>query len=254
MLDLEIGIEWAVGLSLAVTRAGAMVALCAWVPRSIPSVARSSFALALGLLIAVPTRVPTENVTSDLLVNTVINLAIGGLLGWFLGLPIHLFQVAGTVIDTTSGITLGSVFDPSSGTTPGPIAMAYTLTAQTLVIAGGGLVVLTQVLWFSTQVVALDGQMGSISGISTTAIEQLSALMHRGVELALPIAAVLFVGELSFGLLSRMAPQINTFLVGLPLKTLLMVSMLGSTAVLFPRFSDYVITSGTDAALELLGR
>ena len=39
-------------------------------------------------------------------------------LGWFMGLAIHLFQVAGSVVDTTSGVSLGAVFDPDSQTTP----------------------------------------------------------------------------------------------------------------------------------------
>ncbi len=254
MLDLDVSVAWAIGLSLAVARAGALIALCAWVPRSMPRLARSALALSLGLLTAAPVTMPAASVTSDLVVTMFVNLTVGALVGWVLGLPLHLFSVAGTVIDTSSGITLGSVFDPETRTTPGPVAMLYSFTAQALVIAAGGLVVVTQVLWLSTRVIALDGRLGTIGGVSAEVVDSVSMLFRRGVELSLPITAVLFVGEIAFGLLSRMVPQINMFLVGLPAKTLLTVSMLGSAAVLFPRFTDEVIASGTAAALRLLGR
>ena len=253
MLDLNFTVSWAMGLTLAVSRAGAFVAFCPLIPRSMPRQARAVLALALGLFIATPIAVAVELEPADLFVNTVINVTVGALVGWFLGTPMHLFQVAGSVIDNSSGITLGAVFDPESGATPGPISRAYTLTAHTIVIAMGGLTVVTQILWATTKIVALDGRMGSIAGISDLAVTQVSDLFRHGVELALPIAAVLFVGELAFGLLGRMVPQLNMFLVGLPLKTLLTVSMLGTASVLFPRFVDAAISSGTNTALRLLG-
>ncbi len=252
MLELSVSTSWAIGLALAVTRAAAFVAMCSFVPRSIPSMGRSAFAIALGLLVCEPISAPDAS-AAHLAVLAAVNVLIGGILGWFLGLASHLFQVAGTVVDTASGITLGAVFDPDSGTTPGPLARFFTLGAQTLIIALGGLSVMAQVLWLSTRAIPLDGSLGELSPLGAEASDRLSALFQRGVELALPIAAVLFVGELAFGMLSRMAPQINTFLMGLPLKTLIVLSMLGSACVLFPRFADQAIASGVDSVTRLLG-
>lgn len=253
MLELNLSVAWAMGLALAVARAGAFVAFCAFIPRSVPPQGRATLAIALGLFIATPVVTPTDLQMDDLVVNTVINITVGALIGWILGTPVHLFQVAGSVLDNVSGITVGSLFDPESGTTPGPIARAYTLTAGTIIMATGGLTIVTQVLWATTRVVALDGRMGSIAGVNEVVLDQVSELFRRGIELAMPIAAVLFVGELAFGLLGRMVPQLNMFLVGLPLKTLLTISMLGTASVLFPRFVDQLVASGTDTAIRLLG-
>ena len=41
-------------------------------------------------------------------------------------------EIAGTLVDLTSGVTLGSVFDPEAGTTPGPFTRYYTLAIQAL--------------------------------------------------------------------------------------------------------------------------
>ncbi|MGZ6993328.1 MAG: flagellar biosynthetic protein FliR, partial [Ilumatobacteraceae bacterium] len=71
--------------------------------------------------------------------------------------------------------------------------------------------------------------------------------------LALPVASVLFVSELAFGLLSRLAPQINMFLIALPMKSLMALSMMGTACVLFPRFANQAIDMGLETTRRLLG-
>jgi flagellar biosynthetic protein FliR len=259
MLELQITTEWVIGLALGVTRAAAFVGLCSWIPRAFPALARSTLALALGLLIAVPVTLGSgvgaaaDLSTADLFTAAFVNASIGAIMGWFLGLPLQAFQVAGASVDLASGITIGSAFDPESRSTPGPISKTYTLTAQALLFAMGGLMVFTQLLWTSTRVIGLDGQLGSVSGLSQTAIDSVNSLMRQGIQLALPIVSVLFLAELAFGLLNRMAPQINMFFVGIPLKTLFTLSLLGSASVVFPRYVDHAISSGTTTVLEILG-
>jgi flagellar biosynthetic protein FliR len=248
----QLDVPWVIGLALAVARSAALVAACAFVPRTIPGLGRTAFAIAIGLLIAEP--VGTATLSSvDLVVAAVTNIVLGGVMGWFFGLLFYSFQVAGTVIDLTSGVSLGSVFDPDSGNTPGPFSRFYTLSAQTLIIAGGGLTVLIQILWGSTKVIALDGRLGNLGILGDVATDSVSSMFRTGVELALPVASVLFVSELAFGLLSRLAPQINMFLIALPVKTLMAMSMLGTACVLFPRYADHAIIGGIDAVTRLLG-
>ncbi|MCU1367492.1 MAG: fliR [Ilumatobacteraceae bacterium] len=252
-MQFDISVAWALGLAFAVARAGAFVALCAFIPRSIPGLGRTAIALAIGIFIAQPVTHASMS-SADLVVAAVTNLVIGGVLGWFVGLLTFMFQVAGSVVDVTSGVSLGSVFDPDTGNTPGPFAKFYTLSAQTLIIAGGGLTVIIQVAWVSTKAIPLDGHLASLKILGSAATSQVDQMFHRGVELALPVAAVLFVAELAFGLLSRLAPQINMFLIALPIKTLMVISMLGTACVVFPRFADQAISGGLDTAARLLGR
>lgn len=251
-MQLEVSITWGVGLALAIARSGAMVALCGFVPRTIPAAGRSALAIALGVLIAQPIGSPDIN-AAELAAAGFTNVMLGATLGWFLGLAVATFQVAGTTVDLTSGVSLGSVFDPDLGGTPGPFTRFYAVAAQTLIIAGGGLLVIAQLLWLSTRAIALDGHLGGLGGLGQAATQRVDLVFRHGVEMALPIAAVLFVGELAFGLLSRLAPQINMFLIALPVKSLMTLSMLGTAAVLFPRFADQAVNAGVDSTLRLLG-
>jgi len=250
-MTLDMSVAWVLGLALAVARSASFVAFCAFVPRTIPKLGRTSLALAVGLLIAQP--VTSANIDSaNLVVLAFTNIVLGSVLGWFFGLFAFTFQVAGTVIDLSSGISLGSVFDPDAGSTPGPLSRFYTLSAQALIIAAGGIAVLIQVIWASTKVVALDGHLSGLGFLGTEATNQVSELFRVGVELSLPIAAVLFVAEIAFGLLSRLAPQINMFLIALPVKTLMSLAMLGTACAVFPRYADNAIHTGLASVSRML--
>jgi flagellar biosynthetic protein FliR len=252
MTDLSISVPWALGLALAVTRAAALISMTSLISRSLPGMARSVIAIAFALVIAEPIATLDAS-AADLMALTVMNLLLGGILGWFLGLFVSMFPVAGSLVDATSGVTLGSVFDPDAGTTPGPFTLFYQLGGQTLIVVLGGFTVVVQVLWASTQVIPLDGALGSLSSLGAASTDAVSSMFQRGVELAMPVIAVLFVAEMAFGLLSRLAPGVNMFLIALPLKTLMVVSMIGSAAVLFPRFADQALASGIDTVERLLG-
>ena len=44
------------------------------------------------------------------------------------------------------------------------------------------------------------------------------------------------------------------FLIALPAKLLMTLSMMGTSAVLFPRVADHVLHEGVDTAMRLLGK
>jgi flagellar biosynthesis protein FliR len=98
-----------------------------------------------------------------------------------------------------------------------------------------------RVLDASVHAVALDGKLNGFAVLGPVATQAVSRAMRAGIELALPITSVLFLAEVGFGLLSRLAPQINAFLVGLPLKLLTLLLLLGSFVVVFPATADRTV-------------
>ncbi len=246
--DLPIG--WALGLVLGTIRAGAFVAAGGFVPRSIPKRARATPAIACGGLIGTPIHGALP--VGDLVVLTVMNAFIGASLGWLLGLAVQPFQIAGTMLDTASGMTVGALFDKESMTSPGPISKIVNHAGMTLIIILGGLGVSARVLYASVQAVALDGNLHSYSIVGPSTARVVSRVFKAGVELALPITAVLFLIELTLGLVSRVAPQVNAFLLGLPIKLLTVMFLISSLVVVFPATADRAIADGLDTVRGVL--
>ncbi len=151
-----------------------------------------------------------------------------------------------------AGTTAGAVFSHETGSSEGPIARFSSLAGHALLVSLGGLTLVAQVLAASTSAIALDGHVGLSSVLGSLATSRSTALLRTGVELALPVGAVMFTLEIAFGVLSRFVPQLNPFLVGLPVKMLAMFLVLGGFAVTFPAYADNVLAGAVSTARDVL--
>lgn len=248
---LSFGIDWRVivGLSAAAIRSASFVAVCAWMPKAISRRIRGVIAIVFALLAVEPWTGPTE--ASSLITAAFTNVVVGGVVGFAISIPAYIFFTSGTFIDTESGLLAGVVFDPSLGVGSGPIGKWYSLAGQTLFVVGGGMVLLAQSYVWSFKVVALDGTL-SVPTTASPIIEAVSTMFTTAFQFAIPVTAVLFMFEVSFALLSRMVPQMNVFLVGLPAKMLITMFLLTSASILFPSFVDTAAQQGVAAATEAI--
>lgn len=259
-LSADISLAWVMALALASVRSAAFVATCALVPRGVSPTIRGAYALALAIAVsgapaggvAVPEAAAGWE-TSELIVLAATNAVVGGVLGWLVGLGAHIFGIAGGAIDTMSGLTIGAVFDPGSQSSVGPLSRFFAAAGQTLFVAAGGLILLAQIFAVSVDAIALDGNLGALSALGPTATRATGRILLLGVELALPILAVLFCIEVAFGLVSRLVPQLNAFLVGLPVKMIALLAMLGGISATFPHAVDAASNEALSVARTLFG-
>ena len=246
--DLPIG--WALGLALGTVRAGAFVAAGGLIPRSVPRAVRATPAIAFGLLIGHP--LTSQPDIPKLVTLAFMNAFIGFSLGWLLGLAVQRFQTAGAFIDVTSGLTIGSVFDHETMNTQGSIARIIDHAAMTLIIVGGGLGIAAKVITASVQAVALDGSLHAAALVGPTAGRALSTAVRAGLELALPVVGVLFLIELTLALIARAAPQMNAFLLGMPVKIIITMMLVGGLVVVFPAVAQRSVADAVASVRTVL--
>jgi flagellar biosynthetic protein FliR len=71
-------------------------------------------------------------------------------------------------------------------------------------------------------------------------------LIAAGIQMALPVMGALLLADITLGLLSRVAPQVQVFFLGLPLKIGLgMVALSMTFAIAFPVMGDLFRNIGT---------
>lgn len=231
-MSLALDVSWAAGLLFAMIRVAAFVVACPLLPRAVPMVARAGVVVVLGLFLADP--MPGAIDLGTLLGGALVNAGIGFVLGYLVGLIFHLFPVAGSVIDVSSGLGAASLFDPSVGEHGAVFSRLFAVTALTIFLVAGGLQALVRGLALSVDAIPLDGQIAFDPGLLTLAVNLTSRLVVAGIELSLPVTAALFGAEVALGLASRFAPQMNVFMLGLPLKILLTIGVSSSAVLLFP--------------------
>lgn len=235
-LRLSIDAGWALGLVLSMTRVAGFVIASPLLARAMPAPGRMALTVAVGLFLAdAPVVEPT---LSFLLSAALVNAAIGVALGYLTGLIMHLFPIAGSIIDMTSGLAAAAMFDPGQGEQSAVFARAFSMLAMALFYAAGGLAIVVRGLELSVRAIPLDGAIAPSSDLVALAAGATGKLFLAGVELALPVLAALFVTELVLGVASRFAPQANIFLVGLPAKIFVALSMSSLSLLLFPETMD----------------
>lgn len=230
-LDLALDANWATGYLLAMTRVAAFVVASPLLPQSIPVVGRAGFTLVVGL--ALSSSVPDLALTG-LVGSMAVNVFVGLVLGFLTGMMLHLFTVAGDVLDVTSGLSIGAVFDPLTGDRGAVLGRMFPLAAMALFLVAGGLAALVRGLAASVEVIGLDGSVRMHTDMITLAIDLSAHLLIAGIELALPAVAALFLTEVVLGLAARFAPQANVLMLGLPVKILVLLLTAGLVVLLFP--------------------
>ncbi len=174
---------------------------------------------------------------------------IGLAMGFILQLVFSAFSIAGENIAMTMGLGFAQLTDPQSGTQAPVVGQYYAILVMLLFLALNGHLVLIELLVksFSGLPVGLHG----LSGDSFWRLVGWAAHMYvAAVLVALPALAALLLVNLSFGVITRAAPQLNIFAVGFPMTILVgFVIVLATVPTVEPHVRELLL-----AAFRLVAR
>jgi len=244
-------ITGAVGLLAALARSGAFVVGSPFFGRAIPATGRVALTLALGFAFAQP--ISVEPTTTALIGLIVINTAVGLALGYLTGLLLSLFEYAGGILDFTSGLSAAQIFDPLTASQTGIFARSMNLAAMALLFVVGGDRALISALDATTIAIPLDGGLSIGTEAPGLAVTLVNRTIELAIQLALPAIGMLFLIELILGLASRLSPQSNVFIIGLPAKMLAAMGTVSIVFLAFPEMISTVLRSFEDAVFVLVG-
>jgi flagellar biosynthetic protein FliR len=147
-------------------------------------------------------------------------LMIGLILGFAAQLLFAAVQLAGAAIDMQMGFAIVNVVDPMFGT-PVPLLgnFKYILALLLFLTTNGHHLVLTAI-YHSYKIVPLT--TFSFTGDLTAAMMKMAAGMFLiALKISLPVVGALFVVDVAMGIIARTVPQMNVFIVGLPVKIII---------------------------------
>ncbi|EER9981238.1 SpaR/YscT/HrcT type III secretion system export apparatus protein [Escherichia coli] len=154
-----------------------------------------------------------------LLREALIGIVLGCLLSW----PFWVFHAIGCIFDNQRGATLSSSIDPANGVDTSEMATFMNLFSAVVYLQGGGMQMMLETLRHSYQFCGLTTGCMPALPLLLGGIGKITA---RALVLASPVLAVLLLGEIMLGLLSRFAPQMNAFAISLTVKSLLALFIL----------------------------
>ncbi|MCG2621668.1 flagellar biosynthetic protein FliR [Arthrobacter sp. I2-34] len=249
-MSIPLDQHWIEAVMLAGVR---MVAFLVIAPpfsyRAIP--ARVKAMLGVGLALAVSPQVAgnyTSLDTAGYFGALVLELLTGALLGFLVLVVFSAVQSAGNLIDLFGGFSLAQAFDPQSQVNGAQFTRLFQMTALALLFSSDGYQLIIGGLVRTFTALPLGGGIDLAEPVQamTTAVTQ---MFLAAVQIAGPLLVVLFLADAGLGLLTRVAPALNAFALGFPLKILLTLTFGSVVFVVLPRVVSSLVQQAVGMVL-----
>ena len=177
----------------------------------------------------------------------VLEIVVGALLGFLVYLVFAAVQSAGGLIDMFSGFQMAQGFDPQSMVNGAQFTRLFQMTALALMFASGAYQLIIGGLARSFTAIPLGGGI-DFADPAQALITAVTQMFLASVQIAGPLLVVLFLADAGLGLLTRVAPALNAFALGFPLKILITLTLAATVFVALPQ----IVSSLTGEALDAL--
>ncbi|HEY6801552.1 MAG TPA: flagellar biosynthetic protein FliR, partial [Agromyces sp.] len=91
-----------------------------------------------------------------------------------------------------------------------------------------------------------------VAASAESLIDAVTGLLVAAAQIAGPLIVVLFLADVGLGLLTRVAPALNAFALGFPLKILLTLALAGTVFIALPAVVE-ALTGDAFAAMRKAG-
>ena len=222
--------------------------------KTIPARFKLSFAIIFSFIITMTMQDKIIEWNADYSLLLLKEVLVGLSIGFVAGILFYAIQLAGAFIDLQIGFAVANLINPESGTST-PLTgqflyiimmvFMFTINAHYMILNG---------IYYSFQLVPVDTLSIGLTHSSTTEyVVHLTVTMFAiALQMALPIIGCLFLVDVAVGIIARTVPQLNVFVVGLPLKIGVSLIILVVTMPLLVGMFREVFEMTADAMKEFM--
>ncbi|MDM7830561.1 flagellar biosynthetic protein FliR [Cellulomonas edaphi] len=217
--------------------------------RAVPSTVKVGLAMALALAVGPHLDPLPSDTTPAFLGALVLQAVTGAALGFLVMLVFSAVQSAGAMIDMSGGFQMATAFDPMGMTSGAPFQRFYQLTAMVLLFVTDGYQVVIAGMVRSFDALPL-GALLDTAALAHALTDGLTQMFVSALQIAGPLVVVLFLADAGLGLLTRVAPALNAFALGFPLKILITLGLGGFALIGLPAVMEALTGK---SVVQLLG-
>ena len=174
--------------------------------------------------------IPTDVFTLALLVMR--EVMVGITLGFVTRIIFSAVEFSGQIIGMQMGFTISSIIDPSQGTQTQIMSVMQTLLATLLFLSMNIHHLFIRTIVDSFRIIPL-GKWHLNAEILAFLIRGTSDIFVLGIRLAAPVMVALLLTSVTLGIMARAFPQMNIFMVSMPLNIGIGFIVLGLTLTIF---------------------
>ena len=229
-----LNIEYVLGFTLVFLRISALLAIIPVIgERAVPIRVKAGLALLIAIIVFPTLHLKLPTLFKDAGV-VAVGLAMTGevFIGVIIGFAVRIIfagiQFGANMIGLQMGLAIANVFDPVSSSQVSIIAEFYYLFAMLIFLAVDAHHLLIYAVVDSYRFVAPFGFQLSGS-LMEAVVMSINGLFVTAIKICAPVMAVLLFSNMALGVVARTVPQINIFIVGMPLNIATGLLILGMT-------------------------
>lgn len=221
--------------------------------RSVPFRVKAGLAFFLALIVA-PTLPPLPQVEPASAAGLLIlmqQVVIGVAMGLAMRVVFSAVEMAGHMIGLQMGLGFATFFDPVHASQVPVVAQFTGLFAILIYLSSNGHLMTVSAL--SESFHALPIALGPLAAAGWRELAEWGAeIFAAGLLLSLPLIAALLITNLSIGIMTRAAPQLNLFAVGFPITLIAGFAVLYFSVPYFAPILERMFHDGLNTAMQVL--
>lgn len=168
-------------------------------------------------------------------------LIIGILIGFSANICVFILSFAGQMIDMEVGFSMVTQFDPTSKMQTTITSNFYTYLVMLIMLLSDMHLHLIKAIMDTFNLIPI-GHAVFKPGLYDGAIKFITDYFIIGFRIILPVFASLLIVNIVLGILARIAPQMNMFVVGMQIKVFIGLFVLFFVIGLMPQVTDFIFS------------
>ncbi|MDQ0230519.1 flagellar biosynthetic protein FliR [Metabacillus malikii] len=225
--------------------------------RNIPNIFKIGFSFFLAWIMLLTLDPPVIPIDGNFFLLILKEAFIGLAIGFIAYLILAAVQIAGSFIDFQMGFAIANVIDPQTGTQSPLIGQFLYTFALFLMISLNAHHLLLDGVYYSYQFMPIDAFLSlENENIAKFIIQSFNSMFIIAFQMSIPVVGSLFLVDIALGIVARTVPQLNIFVVGLPLKIgvsfIMLIFVMGGLFVLMQHLFE-TMTITMRGLMELFG-
>lgn len=185
--------------------------------QNVPNIMKVGLTFSIAFLIALSKPMELDIVNQVLLIVILKELMVGIIIGFISYVFMTAFYVLGQIVDMKIGFGMANVMDPQNKVQVPLMGNFYYILAFLFMLLINGHHKVITALVDSYNFIPI-GKFIYNDNIMEIIVGGLSKAFEIGFTLSLPVVAIIFLTDIVLGIMAKAIPQMNVFVVGMPLK------------------------------------
>lgn len=154
----------------------------------------------------------------EFLILIAFEFLIGYLIGFIANLILEGVRMAGNIFSIQMALSMSEALDPATGISSNEISRIYIYLATLIFLATGAYQMLFMTVFGSFSALPIGSFPLFDAQVINSILILFSQLFKTAFGVALPIFSVLLITDILLGMMSKMMPQMNIYMVAIPVK------------------------------------